>query len=125
MHLDEIIPWGRSFDEYRRMFALSDDELGGSILGCADGPASFNAEATRRGSRIVSCDPIYRFERSQIQRRIAETYPDNLSAVLRVFVLEHEAERWAASVPRKDPWLRLNVSRAACGIPQGQRAGRG
>ena len=46
--LNQIIPWGRSFQEYRRMFTLTDEDLRGSILGCADGPASFNAEATDR-----------------------------------------------------------------------------
>jgi hypothetical protein len=44
--LERVVPWGRSFDEYRRMFVLSSDDLRLRILGCADGPASFNAEAT-------------------------------------------------------------------------------
>ena len=67
------MPWGRSFDEYRRMFGLSDDDLGLRIIGCGDGPASFNAEATRRGARVVSCDPIYRLETAQIRDRIGAT----------------------------------------------------
>jgi hypothetical protein len=46
MKLDEVIPWGRSFDEYRRMFALTGDDLAEAVPGCGDGPASFNAEAT-------------------------------------------------------------------------------
>ncbi|RPH63008.1 MAG: SAM-dependent methyltransferase, partial [Acidobacteria bacterium] len=71
--LDQIVPWGRSFDEYRRMFVLRDAELELSILGCADGPAGFNAEATRRGTRVTSCDPLYRFTRAQISERIAAT----------------------------------------------------
>lgn len=56
------------------MFALSDADLKTRILGCADGPASFNAEATRRDLRVVSCDPLYRYAASQVRRRIAETY---------------------------------------------------
>ena len=72
--LDEVVPWGRSFDEYRLMFALSDADLSLGILGCADGPASFNAESKRRGLKVTSCDPIYRFEASQIARRIDETH---------------------------------------------------
>jgi hypothetical protein len=44
------------------------------ILGCADGPASFNAEMTRRGHHVVSCDPLYQFTREQIQARIDATY---------------------------------------------------
>jgi hypothetical protein len=71
--LDQVVPWGRSFDEYRRMFALTDEDLGRSILGCADGPASFNAEATRQGVRVVSFDPLYAFTRSDIEARISAT----------------------------------------------------
>ena len=45
--------------EYRRVFALSDADLRGHVLGCADGPASFNVEATRcaahRSSRLILC----------------------------------------------------------------------
>lgn len=56
------------------MFALSEADLAGRVLGCGDGPASFNAEATERGSRVVSCDPLYQFHASAIERRVHETY---------------------------------------------------
>jgi hypothetical protein len=81
--LNAVVPWGRSFDEYCRMFALGDAELAGRIVGCADGPASFNVEATERGSRVVSCDPLYRFDAADVRRRIAETYEDMLEQVRR------------------------------------------
>jgi hypothetical protein len=71
--LDRVVPWGRSFDEYRRMFALGETELRLRIVGCADGPASFNAEATRRGVNVISCDPLYRCDTDQIRERIAST----------------------------------------------------
>lgn len=77
--LDQVIPWGRSFDEYRAMFALTDHEFGLRLLGCGDGPASFTAEATRRGARVVSCDPIYRYDANQIQDRITATYDEVLN----------------------------------------------
>lgn len=72
--LNEIVPWGRSFDEYAGMFGLTEADLSGRILGCGDGPASFNAEATRRGYSVISCDPIYRFSAAQIERRVHETH---------------------------------------------------
>ncbi len=74
--LDRVVPWGRSFAEYQRMFALTQDQLNLRMLGCADGPASFNAEATEHGADIVSVDPIYTFSRSEIQSRIQATYPE-------------------------------------------------
>jgi hypothetical protein len=81
--LDKVVPWGRSFDEYRRMFALTECDLGGKIVGCGDGPASFNAEATRRGSTVVSCDPLYRYDVDQLRGRIAVTYQEILEETRR------------------------------------------
>jgi hypothetical protein len=72
--LDQVLPWGRSFDEYLCMFRLTEEDLERTIVGCGDGPASFNAEATRGGRRVISCDPLYRFEKAGIEQRIAETF---------------------------------------------------
>lgn len=72
--LDKVVPWGRSFEEYVKMFNLSDDDLKRRILGCGDGPASFNASLTERGGNVVSIDPIYNFNPIQIKNRITETY---------------------------------------------------
>lgn len=81
--LDHVVPWGRSFAEYLAMFQLSEADLASSILGCGDGPASFNVEATRRGAAVVSCDPIYRFSKTQLATRIADVYDQVLDQVHR------------------------------------------
>lgn len=72
--LDRIVPWGRSFDEYLRMFALTKADLGKRILGCGDGPASFNATMRRQGKFVVSVDPLYQFSAAEIQGRVQEAY---------------------------------------------------
>ena len=69
MKLENVVPFGRSLDEYRKMFALSQRELGLNILGVADGPASFNAELSALGGRVISIDPIYAFQAPQIKAR--------------------------------------------------------
>ena len=74
MDLKNIVPWGRSYEEYCVMFALSEADLEKAILGCADGPASFNAVLTKRGGKIISIDPIYAFSCDEIGQRIRETY---------------------------------------------------
>jgi hypothetical protein len=76
--LSQVVPWGRSFEEYVAMFALTDVDLGGRILGCGDGPASFNAVLTKRGGRVVSADPLYRFAPDDIRERIRRTYTEVL-----------------------------------------------
>lgn len=73
MKLDEIVPWGRTLEEYREMFALSDADLDLRLLGCGDGPASANAELTARGGRMVSVDPLYQFAAGAIRDRIRAT----------------------------------------------------
>ena len=73
--LKDVAPWGRSFEEYVSMFALSNDDLHSLILGCGDGPASFNAGLTKRGGHVVSVDPLYRFNTPEIRYLIDESYP--------------------------------------------------
>lgn len=77
--LEQVVPWGRGFDEYRLMFSLSEDDLDKKILGCGDGPSSFNAWLTHRGGRVISIDPIYQFSENEIRDRIHETYPNVLA----------------------------------------------
>ncbi len=72
----DIVPWGRSFDEYLGMFDLSEDDLARDIVGIGDGPASFNAVMCQRGTPIVSVDPIYRYSETELRQRIQETSDD-------------------------------------------------
>ena len=64
--LAEVVPWGRSYDEYVAMFDLAPADLQGKIIGCGDGPASFNGVLAGRGGSVVSIDPIYVFHGSDI-----------------------------------------------------------
>ena len=76
---EEAVPWGRSFSEYQEMFHLTEADLRKNILGCADGPASFNAQMSRLGRTVVSCDPLYGLTTGQIEQRITETYESVIS----------------------------------------------
>jgi len=83
MHLSDVVPWGRSLAEYRAMFALSDADLRGRLLGCGDGPASFNAELTATGKpqQVISIDPLYAFTGPEIACRVEQTYEAIISQV--------------------------------------------
>jgi hypothetical protein len=69
MKLDTVVPFGRSLDEYTKMFSLTTTDLSQRILGVGDGPASFNAEATQQQGTVVSVDPIYCFTGAEILQR--------------------------------------------------------
>ena len=81
MKLEEIVPWGRTLAEYRSMFSLSETDLNTNILGCGDGPASFNAEMTEIEHSVVSIDPVYQFSAAQIEQRVRATYEPVISQV--------------------------------------------
>jgi len=79
VELENIIPWGRSFEEYEEMFSLSKSDVNLKILGCCDGPAGFNAEVSKAGGHVVSVDPVYQFSAQEIRSRIDDVYPQVLS----------------------------------------------
>lgn len=77
MKLEKVVPFGRSFNEYKLMFDLSPEDLQQRILGVGDGPASFNTEGTEQGHSIISIDPIYQFSGEEIKQRF-DTVVDNI-----------------------------------------------
>lgn len=102
MQLEKVVPFGRSLDEYRLMFNLTPSDLQKSILGIADGPASFNAEGTRLGYRITSVDPLYQFSALQIQARF-DAVVDNI-----IDQIHNTPNDWVWSYHRSPEDLRRN-----------------
>ncbi|XHX77441.1 MAG: SAM-dependent methyltransferase [Stenomitos frigidus ULC029] len=81
MKLETIVPFGRSLDEYIKMFNLTDTDLSKHILGVGDGPASFNAEATKLGYAVTSIDPIYQFSVSEVLSRFNAVVDDIIEQI--------------------------------------------
>jgi hypothetical protein len=79
--LKQIVPFGRLLWEYESMFALNQSDKQGNILGCGDGPASFNAQMSAQGYRVTSIDPIYCFSGVEIQQRFDQVAPDIIAQV--------------------------------------------
>ena len=65
----------RSFAEYLVMFDLDEADLGGSILDCPGGGASFTAGACACGADAIAIDPAYAMPPDELARLvIAETH---------------------------------------------------
>lgn len=60
----------RSFEEYRAMFGLGDDDLRGRVLDCPGGGASFTATAAALGVDAVAVDPVYATPAARLADRI-------------------------------------------------------
>ncbi len=93
--LSKVVPWGRSLAQYRGMFSLTDADLDRRILGCADGPASFNAEMMAMDKRVTSFDPLYQFSISEIRQRIDETADE----IIRQTRLHSHTFCWSDEIP--------------------------
>jgi hypothetical protein len=118
----DIVPWGRNFDEYTRMFDLTAWELSLRILGCGDGPASFNVECNQHGGHVTSIDPLYRFSLGAIEKRISETYDE----VMRQTRANQDKYIWDA-IPSPDDLGRIRmetVRRFLASYENGRTQGR-
>ncbi len=83
MKLENIVPWGRNLSEYVAMFTLTNSDLDTKILGCGDGPSSFNTEVDLNGGSVTSVDPIYAYSRQEIMQRIDEVTPEVMDQVVK------------------------------------------
>jgi len=72
MKLEKIVPWGRNLSEYVAMFMLTNEDLNSKMLGCGDGPSSFNTEVDLNDGSVVSVDPLYAYSKKEIMQRIDE-----------------------------------------------------
>ncbi len=118
MKLDDVVPWGRSLDEYRQMFMLSDVDLEKQIVGCGDGPASFNAELTARGGSVISIDPLYAYGADEIRQRFDETLDLVLDQV------RSTPDRWVWTYHKDVEDLKQNRIRAMERFSQDLEAGK-
>ena len=120
--LDNVVPWGRSMDEYIAMFSLSEQDRASRILGCGDGPASFNAEMSALGNSIVSIDPLYQFSAEEIRRQIDKTY----SRVIQELRANRNDYVWThLSSPEAVGELRLRaMNKFLLDFPKGKAEGR-
>lgn len=106
MKLEKVVPFGRSLDEYIKMFALSEVDLQKRILGVGDGPASFNAQATEMESKVTSIDPIYQFGKEEILERFNEVV-DNI-----IEQIKASPDDWVWSYHKSPEDLRNNRVKA-------------
>jgi hypothetical protein len=104
--LDQVVPFGRSLDEYIQLFNLTESDLQKKILSVADGPASFNAEATAKGYHIQSVDPLYCFSAQEIQDQFYAVVDDVIEQI------ERSPKDWIWSYHQSPQDLRNNRERA-------------
>lgn len=120
--IDRVVPWGRNSAEYQAMFGLGESELGGRILGCGDGPASFNAELSAQGCAVVSVDPLYAASSAAIERRVEETFDEVMDEMRR-----HPDEFVWTHVPSLEELGRRRMAamrRFIADYPRGRAEGR-
>lgn len=106
MQLEKVVPFGRSLDEYQRIFNLDETDRQRRILGVGDGPASFNAEATPLGWQVTSIDPLYEFSGAEILDRFNQVVDDIIQQI------ENSPGDWVWSYHKSPDDLRQNRLKA-------------
>lgn len=70
LDIDRIAFFGRTYDEYRKIFDLSESDLGsGPVLDCPAGASSFTAEAHKKGLDVTACDILYNISADELLKR--------------------------------------------------------
>ncbi len=74
-----IALWGQHLDEYKDMFALTDEDLSKSFLEYNSGISAFNVEIQGTASACVSCDPWYALDKKSLQNKIETNFTTRVS----------------------------------------------
>lgn len=74
MENNHISFWGRTLEEYTKMFSLSNLAPEVKILSIADGPSTFNLELKRNNVQVVSIDPVYGLSIGKLRHYFEESY---------------------------------------------------
>lgn len=70
INLDKVALIGRTFEEYYKIFRLSDFNSNQiKILDVGSGVSSFCAEACEKGMNVIAMDPIYNFDPIELQMK--------------------------------------------------------
>ncbi len=104
--LESVVPFGRSFDEYQKIFNLSDVDLSKNILGVGDGPASFNAEMLQKGYAVTSLDPLYALSGKEIEQQFYRVVDDVIQQV------KTTSDNWVWTYHKSPDNLRINRENA-------------
>jgi len=73
-----IALWGQHLDEYKDMFALTDDDLQKSFLEYNSGVSAFNCEVKSQALSCISCDPWYVLDKQSLKEKIEHSFDKRL-----------------------------------------------
>ncbi|OGT43691.1 MAG: hypothetical protein A3F13_07015 [Gammaproteobacteria bacterium RIFCSPHIGHO2_12_FULL_40_19] len=71
--------WVYDFSDYQQMYDLDERDLKKSIFDFSAGIASFNAEATKRGMRVISADAAYALSEAKMRLHAEQFLQETVS----------------------------------------------
>ncbi len=72
----ETVLWGQHVDEYQQMFGLSDSDIHSRLLEYGCGATAVNAQLHARGQSIISCDPLFTFDKLRLDQSVQSTFDE-------------------------------------------------
>lgn len=99
--------WSHSLTDYIAMFDLSDEDLQGSFIDFASQAASFNAQLTASGGKVISCDPLYKYQLPELRPKVTA-----MAQELVAYISTHETcYQWQAYAAIEDFITEQQLSR--------------
>ncbi len=118
----DLLLSGHNFNDYYRMFDLSETDLSKNILTVASGFDSFNQQMHEKNKKVISCAKNYSMNLNEISELVKKSL-----ARLNDHISEH-AEQYRFTKEKTQEWLReKRVEAAACFLSdyeQGKKEGR-
>lgn len=65
----KLVLWGHSVDEYREMFALSQEDMNSRILEYGCGPSAVNSQQFHEAHQAVSWDPMFVLDKDTLSSK--------------------------------------------------------
>ena len=80
-HDHAMMLWGHSLNDYKEMFALTEEELKQGVLDLEPGPASFNVEAKQLGYKVTSVDDLFAKPIAELKQEVNLEFSEMLQIV--------------------------------------------
>ncbi|MBA2652143.1 MAG: hypothetical protein H0U73_07755 [Tatlockia sp.] len=77
----KLVLWGYHVDEYLEMFDLTAKDMATNLLEYGCGPTAVNAELTKQGQHIVSCDPLFNLDKDTLFSKASLIFADMVAKI--------------------------------------------
>lgn len=77
----KLVLWGHNIEENQEMFDMARENLNSTILEYGCGPSALNSQLHKSNPHIVSCDPLFNLDKSELTKEATHTFDEMVEKV--------------------------------------------